>query len=526
MSRKLIWILAVIMTAGLMGLIAVQGYWIRNAVAVKEQQFRQSVNRALSSVIQELEEKEALQRIVHEIIPDSVPGRVIITSENVPGDSSVAAIHIAGETIVLDKDGNGFYLPGSEDVWSDSLDYVSIDPEIEFHTSVFSETHIINREDLYATLSRKVTNKTVFVENVLKKMINVNPSIEERIDIRLLNDLLNNELNERDIRLNYEFAVRKSPQNEFVFHSDGFKTYTKSAVYQQTLFPNDLVNNPNFLTLYFPNEKNYLFKSLGFMGISSAVLTLFLVVTFAVTLYIIFRQKRLSEIKTDFVNNMTHELKTPISTISLASQMLKDDSIEVKDKNIDQITRVIDDESKRLGYQVEKVLQMAIFDRGKIKLKIKEIDIHPLIRNVVSNFSMQLENRNGRIELQLEADPSTLRVDEIHFTNILSNLLDNAIKYCDTIPEIVIRTTRSVKKFIISVDDNGIGIKKDDLKRIFERFYRVPSGNIHNVKGFGLGLSYVKKIIDEHSGTIIVDSQPGKGTRFDICIPHNGSKDE
>jgi signal transduction histidine kinase len=394
------------------------------------------------------------------------------------------------------------------------------------YTREHYEERISRRQEFRTSISEKMDNKTYLFENVLRKMVKKPPKIEDRLDIEILHALIHSELADRNIFLNYEFAVRKNPDNKFVFHTDGFEKIINSEVYQKALYPNDLTSNPSFLTLYFPDEKNYFIKSLGFMGISSGVLTLFLVLIFIATLYIIFRQKKLSEIKTDFVNNMTHELKTPISTISLASQMLKDDSISIREKNVDQITRVIDDESKRLGYQVEKVLQMAIFDKGRIKLKIKDVDIHRIIQNVASNFSMQVENKNGTIHLHLEADTSTVGVDEIHFTNIISNLIDNAIKYCDTKPEIHIRTSISGKKLIISVEDNGIGIRKEELKRVFERFYRVPTGNIHNVKGFGLGLSYVKKIVEEHGGTIVVDSQPQKGTCFTISIPLNHTSNE
>ncbi len=521
MSRKLIWILTVVMTTALLGLIGVQGYWIRNAVDVKQQQFKQVVNKALTSVVEQLEEMETMDNIVHEIIPDSVPLSIYYFPDSNKSEGTKLVIE-AGSSVV-DLENNVILRPTPEYFIADSMIPPPEVPGVRIHTREHFETYVIRQRELREQLSDKVNQKSIFVENILEKMIRENPRIEERLNVEILNDLIYKEFTQKNIDLDYEFAVRKRPENEFVFQSKGFEDITKSDVYQKALYPNDLVSNFSFLTLYFPNEKNYFFKSLGFMGVSSALLTLLLVLIFLLTLYIIFRQKKLSEIKTDFVNNMTHELKTPISTISLASQMLKDDSIPIQEKNVDQITKVIDDESKRLGYQVEKVLQMAIFDRGKIRLKIKELDIHRLIRNVVSNFAMQVDNKNGTIDLHLDAETSTLSVDEVHFTNIISNLLDNAIKYCNTKPEIVIRTEISGKKIIISVEDNGVGIRKEELKHIFERFYRVPTGNIHNVKGFGLGLSYVKKIVEEHGGTIVVDSQLQKGTRFSISLPINSS---
>ena len=260
-------------------------------------------------------------------------------------------------------------------------------------------------------------------------------------------------------------------------------------------------------------------KSLGVMGFSSVLLTLVIVLAFTLTIFIIFRQKKLSEIKNDFINNMTHELKTPISTISLASQMLGDSSIPETSKNIRHISGVISQESKRLGYQVEKVLQMAIFDKGKINLKLKKIDIHELIEGVINNFSIPVKAKNGLIIPSLHAENTMVEVDVVHFTNVLSNLIDNAIKYCASIPEIYIETQDDGNNLCIAVKDNGIGISKEDQKRIFEKFYRVSTGNLHNVKGFGLGLSYVKMIVEDHKGYIKLDSELNHGTTFRIYLP-------
>ena len=218
---------------------------------------------------------------------------------------------------------------------------------------------------------------------------------------------------------------------------------------------------------------------------------------------------------------MTHELKTPISTISLASQMLSDSSIPEESKNLGNISRIISDESKRLGYQVEKVLQMAIFDRGRIRLKRKSTDINELVQNVITNFDLQVRNRSGSLSGELNAESALLEVDPVHFTNVVSNLVDNAIKYSKEAPEISIKTLNLSGQLVIRVADRGIGINKEDQRRIFEKFYRVPTGNVHNVKGFGLGLSYVKKIVEEHRGAVKLTSEINKGTEFEISIPVN-----
>jgi signal transduction histidine kinase len=216
---------------------------------------------------------------------------------------------------------------------------------------------------------------------------------------------------------------------------------------------------------------------------------------------------------------MTHELKTPISTISLASQMINDSSIPAESKNMKNISRIIEDESKRLGYQVEKVLQMAIFDRGKLKLKLKQADMNDLVLSVINNFTIQVDKLGGSIAGELNAANSLVNIDTVHFTNVISNLVDNAVKYSPETPDILIATENRNGRLLIRVRDKGIGFKKEDQKRIFEKFYRVPTGNVHNVKGFGLGLSYVKKIVEEHDGTISLKSELNKGSEFEISLP-------
>lgn len=223
--------------------------------------------------------------------------------------------------------------------------------------------------------------------------------------------------------------------------------------------------------------------------------------------------------KNDFVNNMTHELKTPISTISLASQMLSDRSIPDDQKNLTQISRIIQAESKQLGFQVERVLQMAIFDHGELRLKLEEVDLHDMIETVAQNFLLQIDKREGRLEFLPEAEDAVVQGDLMHLTNVVSNLIENAIKYTSRTPEIEISTRTENGYVVVSVSDNGIGISKEDQKRIFDKFYRVPTGNVHNVKGFGLGLSYVKLIVDHHHGHIKIKSEPNKGSQFDIHLP-------
>jgi signal transduction histidine kinase len=273
------------------------------------------------------------------------------------------------------------------------------------------------------------------------------------------------------------------------------------------------------LKVHFPEESKPLSKVLGFM-FPPLLFTIILLVTFITTLVLVFRQKKLTEIKNDFINNMTHEFKTPISSISLAAQMLADDSVKKTPQMMTRLTSTIMDETKRLRFQVEKVLQLSLYENQKANLRPREVDINELIAGVVHTFALKVEKHGGKIITNLKADNPIINVDDMHFTNVIFNLMDNAVKYkSDAQLELKVSTWNEDNNLFISIQDNGIGIKKEDLKKIFEKFYRVHTGNVHNVKGFGLGLAYVKKIINDHNGSIYAESELGIGTKFIIKMP-------
>ena len=345
--------------------------------------------------------------------------------------------------------------------------------------------------------------------------------ITERIPSNILNQLLDSALRQNDILLDYRFTVltQIDGKSKYIIGSENFKPGKRTKVYSKLLFPKDDPWKPDFLCIYFPDQNKSFFSSTSFMVFPSLLLTLIIIVIFIVTLQIILRQKKISQIKNDFINNMTHELKTPISTISLASQMLRDSSVTLSPTTVDHISGVIFDESKRLSNQVEKVLQMAVFNEGRLKLKFSQIDLNKVAEMVASNFEIRISNENGELKTNLLAENPLIRGDEVHITNVIFNLLDNAVKYSKSNPLIELSTENKNGWVIVDVKDHGIGIPKEHQTQIFERFYRVPTGNIHNVKGFGLGLSYVKRIIDVHNGKIKVDSTLGKGTRFRLYFP-------
>ena len=277
----------------------------------------------------------------------------------------------------------------------------------------------------------------------------------------------------------------------------------------------------SYIKVYFPDKRDFIYHSIKFM-VPAFFLTILLLIVFLYTIIIAFRQKKLTEMKNDFINNMTHEFKTPISSISLAAQMLNDNTVRKSPKMLEHISTVINDETKRLRFQVEKVLQMSMFDRQKATLRLQEVDANVAISGIVNTFKLKVEKYGGSIEADLDAEDAIIEVDEMHFTNVIFNLLDNAVKYRKDDDPLRLKITTldiSDERLEITIADNGIGIRKDDLKRVFEKFYRVSTGNRHDVKGFGLGLAYVKKMIREFGGDITAESEVGKGTKFIIILP-------
>jgi len=498
MKSRTIVLLAIFFFLALSGLILIQLYWIRNAVSITDQQFRYSANKALEAVVLELEEKELIRNIVEDMDPESIDSVTAIVPAGSPLARKLQGYQPNSELLEM----YGLNNPDEPVTITSSGHKIFISSEYSSSYSSLESTEqspqIINTE-----ISGRVTNKIVYLEKIMEKILRETPDIRERIDPEKLNQNLRTALNNVGIYLDYEFAIRLGRYGN-IWNTPGFTDKPGTNKFIRQLFPNDPVPSQNQIVMYCLQEKQYKFERIGSLGFMSLLFTMFLLILSTGTFIVIFRQKKMSEIRSDFINNMTHELKTPISTISLASQMMADKTIPLKDKNIDNLARIISDESMRLKFQVEKVLQMAIFEKMKIKLNIAESDVHNTIDKVIENFTLQIANRNGKIEKDYQAVISLALTDEIHFLNSLSNLIDNSIKYSKDKPEIHISTRNAKKGILIIIEDKGIGISKENLRRIFDKFYRVPSGNVHNVKGFGLGLSYVKKIIEELSGTIKV----------------------
>ena len=343
--------------------------------------------------------------------------------------------------------------------------------------------------------------------------------LRQRINFKLLDQDLKAEMMNNGINIPYHFTVTTQDGRE-VYRCPDYVSDGEENTYSQVLFRNDPVNRMGVVKVHFPEMNNYIFSSVRFM-IPSIIFTFVLLFTFIFTIVIIFRQKRYSEIKNDFINNMTHELKTPIASISLAAQMMNDKSLTKTPKMLEHLGGVINDESKRLRFLVEKVLQMSMYDRKKAVLKKKYTDLNEMVETIANSFTLRVEHTGGKVYTDIEAVDSTMYVDEMHFQNVIFNLLDNAVKYAK--PEqpldVYLKTWNTNEHLYLSIRDTGMGIKKENLKKIFEKFYRVHTGNRHDVKGFGLGLAYVKRMVDLHDGEIKVLSEYGKGTKFIIKLP-------
>jgi two-component system phosphate regulon sensor histidine kinase PhoR len=368
-----------------------------------------------------------------------------------------------------------------------------------------------------------MTNKVISIENIVSRILHETPPLRDRFTSEKLNELIRNSLDAVGIHLKYECAVR-GDNGGIIYRTPDYSESSGANKYLRQLFPNDPVPGNNVLSIYFPGEEAYKFRQIAFMAIASMLIMLFLIILSTSTFIVIFRQKRLSEIKGDFINNMTHELKTPIATVSLASQMLADPKIPEKSRDTARLASIIIEESNRLRILVEKVLQTAIFEKVNLELDKSRTDIHEVILRAVDAFKLQVNERGGVISTFLDAPDPIITVDESNFFNVFLNLIDNSLKYTTRTPEITLTTASHHKGITITVSDNGMGIPREHQKHIFEKFYRVPAGNTHNIKGFGLGLSYVKKIVDEHHGTIKVESQINKGTKIIIHIPKDQPK--
>lgn len=379
------------------------------------------------------------------------------------------------------------------------------------------------RKERYKVIEKRLEQKSRLITMALEELFLPRINISERLRYINLDSLLRYELLNKGIDLDFNYAItNKSNDGAVLTGLSG--PPAKESTFEVNLFPNDITGSQHFLTVYFPNQENYLTGKILLSSASSGALALLIIFCFGYAIFTIVRQKKLSEMKNDFINNMTHEFKTPISTVSLACEALQDKDIRRDDAFISRYVKVIKDENSRLGGQVEKVLQMATLDKKSFDLRHEKVDVHQIIETALSHVELVVEKRNGKIAQSLDASESYVLTDEVHLTNIIINLLDNAVKYSPDAPELTVKTRNSGNGLYITIADKGIGMTREVTRKIFDKFYRAPTGNLHNVKGFGLGLTYVKTMTEALNGRISVKSSPGKGSSFEIYLPAENGK--
>lgn len=501
-------------------------------MSLAEQRFEQNVNEALNNVVSRMEKQMAAAKITKKFnfrkqgirwftSPDSVKRYSKLMphslSEKHPfslkKDQINAKIY---EEYALDSNGVVVKKTRQKKYSADTAS-TSFDTRLENDGPFYLE-----QLDTGELRNKWFSHKNDVAKDIFDELISVNiyNDFNQKIDTALLDSVLRVELAEKGISTNYIFGITsiKNPLPDTAKLSPKEKMLAESN-YKVNLSPDNIFIKPQYLSVYFPDQKKYLLGSMWVMLFVSAAFLVVLIFSFFYSIVTIFKQKKLSEIKNDFISNMTHEFKTPISTISLACEVLGDQSVEKSPERVSNYIKMIRDENKRLSLLVENILQTAILDKGQLKLNIQSVDIHTLIEQTINNIKLQVENKDGEITTSLNAKTSKIFADRVHVTNIIFNLIDNALKYSNDKPQIKISTRNGKDGIFISIEDNGIGISRENQKRIFETMYRVPTGNIHNVKGFGLGLSYVKAVVEKHGGSIFVESELGKGSTFTVFLP-------
>ena len=533
-KNRLGWIIT-LMSVALTGLIAFQWYWIDTVITGNRDHFERDVMTALSNVTKKLEQQEALfyvNRKISNVLlsrsikristlsissnsPPRIKDRSFKEKEKIRFDDSLSStgsfnfsFEVVGAPLRSNQMGKAFF-----DVLKSNI------KNIQFaYPKDALETETLNSN--LKEILEKISNKSNMMMGLLEEMMLPKIGLTNRFDPDQLDSLLHTELKKKSIDIPYDYAIINPRSGRLIEIS---KDYSNERLLQShfktNLFPNDVTNEPNLLVIDFPSQEKYLMSKIWFPLSSSALLILIILICFGYAVFTIVRQKKISVMKTDFMNNMTHEFKTPISTIGLAIEALLDPTIPQKATMKMKYLGIIADENKRLESQVADVLQMAQLDKNELKLNLVTVDLHAIIQQAVDKISIQMERKLGNLKLALNASQFKLKGDEAYLLGVLLNLLDNALKYSSDAPNIIIRTQNIRGQLICSIKDHGMGMSKEAQRSIFQKFYRVASGNVHNIKGFGLGLAYVKEIITLHHGSIEVESELKKGTNFIVKFP-------
>jgi len=529
MKKKVITLIIILMAISLIGIIAIQGIWINNAISERKKQFENKVNEAMLSVTQKVEKNESLEFLTniietnnytnHEIhgnseleytMSNSNSGtQTVIVNSNSTGNSDVKVItpkdshFFKNMKLSLDSlVGKNVESKGRAIFISDSNRTFDIDTVIIKN----GRTEIIQKRVLKKTGDLKDFTHDLIAELEIKE----NFPIEKRADSAQISSLILKEFSERNITPSYEWKIIDDKESSYK--------------YKTLLFPNDIVPENNYLTVEIINENIEIFESLTMMLAGSGIFTLFIILTFGITLRTIVNQKKLTEMKSDFINNMTHEFKTPIATISLAADSISNPKVIADNNKVLNFVHIIKEENKRMNKQVEMILQMATHNQAEYSNSTEVISVEKLVIDAINEIEILCKNKGGEINSSFTNQDLFIKANPTHFKSMIKNILDNSIKYSQNTPDIFVKTSVKNEKITIEISDKGIGMNRETKKKIFDKFYRKTTGNIHNIKGFGLGLSYVKSIIEAYSGKIDITSELGKGSTFQLTFPKTTPK--
>ncbi len=539
-------IIIFLMTISLAGIIVVQSLWIKHAFEAESARFDQAVYKALNKGIMRIERMDDFNFLDRELNLPRPP------KMNIDSIIHVAKPHPPRMRYKRFTDSNRLqrssvvYLSDSnmsnhiitimdESEPAEDIEIIWNTDSLELEMDVFADEwndHDVEMEEVEEVIFETEKEFRLQREKVLReKYDKFNETMNQWVIEYSFDDAT---FNRRVLRMNIDTILSKALQNNGIslafnyqvvneqndttkiIKSSADSTTLLSPRYETELFPQDLFMKNLFLRVDFPERSKHVYRSISLLVVGSLIFTFIILFTFGMTLYYMQKQKKISDIKSDFINNMTHEFKTPIATISLATDTMNSPKILGKEKETKYYLDIIRQENKRMNKQVEKVLQMALIENEDFQLDFQLTDAHPIIESACQVIELNVKKNEGKIVSVLRATCSKILLDEIHFANVLTNIFDNAVKYNEKPPELLVETYNKDDTFFIRISDNGTGMSKEVQEHIFDKFYRKPSGNIHNVKGFGLGLSYVKAIVNAHGGTIKVSSEVGNGSTFTL----------
>jgi len=548
MNRFSFRITVVLMSIALAGLIGLQFYWINHDLQIREQQFDQVVMQALNSVVEKVEQQEDMKIVVHSYLSttdttalsDTLSDNLYQQLDNLarqapplpppppPGSPGINEVsnRIKEKVRQIRARNQGQRIEGKQFITIDSTVDIRIEKDIQQKEIV--SVNVTDENQLFDSIAReterRMESKFKRLNTMMQKLTfqigERSQNILERIPPQTLDTIIKSELINHDVKLDYNFGISENEQGNYLYSKPGTDTNKLlRANYKITIFPNDIFKRNEQLVIGFPQKFNYLVLGMWPMIVSSIVFTLIMLLGFVYVMKVILKQKKMAAIKSDFINNMTHEFKTPIATISIANESIKNPKVFNDPIKMEYYTGVIKDENQRMLYQVETVLQMAQIDKGELKMQFSKVDLKDIVQHAIGSAQLAISQRDGKIELLWNAENFTIDGDGNHLLNVFTNLLDNANKYSPESPTIKIESFSDDLNCSIKITDHGIGMTKDTQRRVFDTFFRATTGNIHDVKGFGLGLSYVKAIVEQHNGSVTVHSELGKGSTFTVSLP-------